>query len=224
MGAKKKQKKLPGRSLLSGDVTLGEIQRLTKPFGDQAEALFDEGSMEGSEYDVLVVDGPLHIEGDFDTFQHKLCGLVVVGDFTVDGVYLDYDDPATGVFVLGNMKAGRVITTGALGVKKSLTVPGSLVGFYNDYSADIGGDVTCECFYPENHHFSIGKKLNAKYVLGSGAEWRVSKHLKASTKPLAAEQWAKVLHASVISGDEEDPELDYDAFKERVTKGLPVTR
>jgi len=217
-----KKSKIAGRSLLSGDVTVGEIQRLTKPFGAQAQALFDEDSLDGSEYDVVVVDGPLEIDGDFDSFAYGLCGLVVCGDFTVTGLYTDHDDPATGIYVLGNMFAGRVITTGALGVKKSLTVQGPLVGFYNDYSAQIDGDVKAECFYPENHHFDIGKKLDVPLILGNGAEWRVSKRLKKSATPIASKLLAEKLVPEVLEGEGDDTEISYDDFKERVRKGLPV--
>lgn len=139
MGAKKKAASKPfGRSWLKEAVTLDEIRKLTKAWKD-AVPLFDDERMDGSEYDVQVVDGALHVKGDLRTFEHNLCGLVITGDLIVDGLYAETDDPACGVFVLGNMKAAGVVTTGTLGVKGSLTVTEACLGFYNDYRIDREG-------------------------------------------------------------------------------------
>lgn len=113
---KKKKNAIGGRSWLRGEVTLNEVRRLTKKFGAQADALFDDDAMEGSDYDVVVVDSALRVDGDLSTARHGLCGLVVCGDLNVSGAYADYDDPATGVFVFGDMHVGAMRTNGALGV------------------------------------------------------------------------------------------------------------
>ena len=220
MAAKKKKKSaIEGRSWQRGEVTLDEIRRLTKPFGAQAESLFDDDAMDGCAYDVIVVDGALELGGDFYTFDANLCGLVVQGDFSVEGVYSDTDDPATGVYVLGSMRAGGIVTTGALGVKKNLETD-ALVGFYNDYSAMILGAVKTQLFVPENHFFDVRGKLACKNVLGDAAIHRVPAALKKSIKPMPRSEWAKKLDASVL----EEGELDQSAIRERVLSGKSVLR
>jgi hypothetical protein len=222
-----RKKGLPGRSWLRGEVTLDEVRALVAAFKPAGEVLFEDELLQGREYDVLVVDGPLHVKGDFDSFAQGLVGLVVRGDFTVDGLYEETDDPATGVFVLGDMRAGRVVTTGALCVKGSLTVEGALVGFYNDWSATIGGDLRAACFVPENHFFRVGGRISVGVVVGRGATFRVPENRRASLAPLEPEASAQVLVDEVLEPGEEDedpPEFDYDSFKARVRKGLPVLR
>ena len=214
---------ISGRSWKRGEVTLPEVRELVAQF-EHADTLFDDDMMEGCVYDVVVVDGGLDVPGDLSTWNERLVGLVVRGDLTVGGLYTDTDDPATGVYVLGDMRADRVITTGALGVKGSLTVTGALVGFYNDYSAQVHGDVRTPCFYPENHHFEIGGDLEAPVVLGYGASYRVPKRLKARAAELDPARYRTVLLSDVLiprEDDGEEAELDYDAFKTRVRAGLP---
>lgn len=222
------EKKTPlstlGRSFLKGEVTLDEIRKLTKGFED-AEPLFDDEMMDGSEYDVRVIDGDLHVKGDLRTFEHDLCGLVVRGNLTVDGLFADTDDPATGVFVLGDMTAARVVTNGTLGVKGTLTATEALVGFYNDYAAEIGKDVITPLFHPENHHFEIGGKLKANVVVGHGAEFRVPKTLKAGAEKLKPKNLYELFVPEVIEGDSEHPqdaEIDSSALRKRVLAGQPI--
>lgn len=217
--------KVPGRSWLRGEVSLDEVRSLTKAFGPHGAALFSDDMMQGCTYDVVVVDGPLRVGGDFSSFGENLVGLVVRGDFSVSGVYSDTDDPATGVFVLGNMHAGRVVTTGQLCVKGSLTVDGALVGFYNDYSTEVGGDVITACFVPENHFFRVGGRVRARVVLGDAARFRVPEKLRASITSLGPEEYRTVLVPDVLNpqqDDGEEAEFDYDAFKRRVRKNEPV--
>lgn len=213
-----------GRSFLAGEVTLDEIRKLTRGFA-QASPLFADEMMDGSDYDVVVADGDLHVKGDLRTFEHELCGLVVNGSLTVDGLYADTDDPACGVFVLGDMKAHRVVTTGSLGVKGSLIATDALVGFYNDYGAEIGKDVVTPLFFPENHHFEIKGELNAKHVVGYGAEYRVPKALKARAESLVPKRLRDVLVDEVLKGEADDEvELDPRLLTQRVRTGLPVLR
>jgi hypothetical protein len=214
------------RSWLRKEITLDEIRKLTKPWKDAAP-LFDDDMMDGSIYDVHVVDGDLHVKGDLRTFKQKLCGLVVTGDLIVDGLYAETDDPACGVFVHGNMKAARVVTTGTLGVKGSLTATEACVGFYNDYSATIGKDLITPLFAPENHHFEIKGKLRAKLVVGYGAEYRVPTALKAAAKKLMPKKLSAVLVPEVLSGedsDEEEAEVNATKLRERVFAGKPVLK
>lgn len=220
--AKKGSAKL-GRSYLAGEVTLDEIRSLTKKF-TEAAPLFTDEMMDGSEYDVQVVDGDLHVSGDLNTFAHKLVGLVVCGRLTVDGLYTDTDDPACGVFVLGDMQAARVITTGSLGVAGSLTATEALVGFYNDYGAFVGKDVKTPLFHPENHHFQIGGKLEVEHVVGYGAEYRVPKQLTKQVLAAIPKNLRAVLVDALVQGDDDNQELDSEALRRRVREGKPVLR
>lgn len=213
-----------GRSLQAEEVTLEEIRELTQRF-DEAAPLFDDDMVDGAEYDIVVVDGDLHVDGDLRTFDHGLMGLVVRGSLTVEGLYEDTDDPACGVFVLGDMKAQRVITTGSLGVAGSLTVTEALIGFYNDYGAMIGKDVMTPLFHPENHYFDIRGNLEAKAVVGRGAQFRVPAALKARVEGLVPKNLRELLVDEVLRGEADDEiELDDSKLRARVAKGLPVLR
>lgn len=227
MGARKRARSKPlGRSFLAGEVTLEEVRKLTKAWNDAAP-LFDDEMMDGSIYDVQVVDGDLHVKGDLRTFEHELCGLVVTGDLTVDGLYAETDDPACGVFVLGDMKAARVVTNGTLGVKGTLTATEACVGFYNDYGASIGKDLVTPLFAPENHHFDIKGKLRASHVVGYGAEYRVPKAMKAAAEKLMPKRLSDLLVPDVLEGedgDDEQAELDNTKLRERVRAGKPVLK
>lgn len=219
--AKKSTAAIAGRSFLRGEVTLGEIRALTRGFAE-AGPLFADDMMDGSRHDVVVVDGDLHVPGDLRTFAHKLVGLVVCGSLTVDGLYADTDDPACGVFVLGDMRVGRAITTGSLGVRGSLTASEALVGDYNDYSAWIGGDVHTPLFVPENHYFNIGGRLEAGVVVGYGAAHRVPKALRGRVEALIPKRLRDVLVDAVLQDGED--ELDAVGLRERVRENLPVLR
>jgi hypothetical protein len=217
-----------GRSWLAGEATIEEIRSLTDSF-EGAEPLFEDDLLIGSVYDIVVADGDLHVEGDLETFKQNLIGLVVRGNLTVGGLYSDTDDPAAGVFVLGDMKCARMVTTGELGVQGSLEVTEALAGFYNDYSATIHGDVTTPLLHPENHHFEIGGKLLATHVIGYGAEYRFATSMRDLAKSKIPSDVRAVLVNEVLVSDgdgegADDVELDSSAFIDRVRMGLPVRR
>jgi len=115
--------------------------------------------------EVFVVDGDLDLPGDLDLFAEGAYLLVVLGNLSVGGVYRDYDDPESFLFVTGDMRARDVITAGWLEVRGSLTT-GRLIGDYNDCGARIDGDVRAELFYGEEHHFNIGGELRADIIVG----------------------------------------------------------
>ena len=145
------------------------------------------------------------------------------------GLYSDTDDPATGVFVLGDMTCARMVTTGELGVQGSLNVTEVLAGFYNDYSATIRGNVTTPLLHPENHHFEIGGKLSASDIVGHGAEYRFGASMRELAKSMIPGELRPVLVDEVLVSDgdgeaDEDVELDSSAFIDRVRSGLPVRR
>lgn len=212
-----KKKKTLGRSFLKGEVKLAEIHALTKEFKDAAHLFAEDMMEEDGDYDVQVVDGDLHVKGDLETFEHGLCGLIVKGNLVVDGLFAETDDPATGVFVLGNLTAARVVTNGTLGVKGTLTATEALVGFYNDYSATIKKDVVTPLFNPENHYFDIGGKLKAKVVIGYGAEYRVPKAMKKDVEKLIPKDLTSLLSADVLAGEE----MNNEAFRKAVYLGTP---
>lgn len=213
------------RSWLEDEVGIDEIRTLTAEFRE-SRGLFRDDVIDGSIYDIVVVDGDLHVDGDLRVVARQWMGLVVRGALTVDGLFVDSDHPATGVFVLGDMRAGSVVTSGVLGVRGSLTVTGPLLGFYNDYGATIGGDLVTPLLHPENHHFTIGGRLEAKAVVGRNAEHRVSgKVTKDDVKARFPKDLLAILVEDVVRGElVEEQELDDAKLKKRVLEGLPVLR
>lgn len=215
------------RSLAAGRVTIDELRTLTKPFTIAKHYVGD--ALKTYAYDTLVVDGDLVIDGDFDMFAHKLCCMVVTGSLRVGGFYRDHDDPQTAVFVLGDFEATRAITAGALAVAGDVRAREVLVGFYNDHSAELHGDVTTTVFAPENHFFTIGGKLNAKHVIGRGAEWRVPAKLKKAAMPvddavLPTLVVPEVLQIEDYGDPDETPEinLDHELLRKRAASKLAI--
>lgn len=193
--------------------------------------------MDVIEVDVRVAEGHLHLDADLDTFEHHRLGLLIVtGDLVIRGGYFDADHPPMILLVLGSMTVGRMITAGWLDVLGDLTVTGPLIGDYNDCSARIGGDVRCELFYPENHHFEVGGRLATPIALGN--KWRL-----AAAEPIefVGEQDAElldVLDRDLVVADEErwtdddgKPQrelvvegIDFGELRERVRLGRPIAR
>lgn len=171
---------IEGRSYLRGEVTLEELLTLTAGF-KHVEPLL-QAEFFSDEFDAVVVDGDLHVAslslGEGTNF------LVVTGNLTVDGACTDYDDPPTGLYVLGNMQAGSVFTCAMLGVQGDLRVERTLAGSYNDYFATVHGTTQAAVFYPENHAFHFVGEPTFGHVLGEQAGYRVPeawRHLMAET-------------------------------------------
>ncbi len=218
---------LPGRSLKRGEVTAEELRNLTKDF-EVPEHLLDVGVND----DAVVVEGDLVVP-TLDTFANGVTVLVVTGDLRVEGTYLDYDDPATGVFVLWSLFAKNVSTAGALFVKGDLVVGETLLGDMNDYGANIRGNVEARVFVPENHYFEVGGKAQFEVVLGWKASSQISVKIPKALEGLKLrEALAKeVLQEDAYELDDEDVDsMGYDDLVEhselvdRVHAGQPVLR
>ena len=216
------------RSLRAGETSVDELRALTKAFG-AAEAHFEGDPTEWA-YDSVVVDGDLVIEGNLSTFERGWATLVVTGSLHVTGHFRDCDDPATAVFVLGAMRAERVVTSGALCVAGARVVDELLAGDMGEHSADIRGDVTARFFVPENHHFEIGGTLRADAVLGDGADSQVPKRLAKAAKPMPRMKLREILVDDVLDiyedddGNLENLELLHDELLARARQGLPIAR
>jgi len=169
------QTTLQGRSYQRGEITLEELAALTAGF-NYASALLDEDLL-GNDYDAVVVDGDLHLPSL--TLGAPLAFLVVTGNLVIDGACVDCDEPATGLYVLGNLQAGSVWTGGMLGVQGDLTVARTLAGFYNDYAAIVKGTTRAAVFFPENHYFQFEGAPTFDVVLGNAAPYRVPKQWAA---------------------------------------------
>lgn len=218
--------RIAGRSWKKKQLTLEELAKLLKPFG--GSDLFDEDAMDGSLYDIVVVDGDLHFDRDLITFKEKLCGLVVLGDLIVRGRYEDSDDPNTGVFVKGNLRAESVITSGELVVLGDLDAGDALVGYYNDFGAKLRGTVRAKVFVPEQHSFELKGKVDFGLVLGDGEQctWKGKKPFK----PLALRDYPKHVvktllqetNVETLAEMEWDEVLDHDALMKKVRKGAPI--
>lgn len=218
--------RIAGRSWKKKQLSLETFAKLLKSFG--GSDLFDEDAMDGSLYDIVVVDGDLRLDGDLITFKEKLCGLMVLGDLVVDGRYEDSGDPNTGVFVQGNLRAKSVITSGELVVLGDVDAGDALVGDYNDFGAKLRGAVRAKVFVPEQHSFELKGKLDFAVVLGDGDQctWKGKKPFK----PLAVRDYPKrvaktlleVTDPETLAEMESDEVLDHDALKKSVRKGTPI--
>jgi hypothetical protein len=185
-----------GRSFQQGEVTRAELLKLTSQF--EIGRAFFTSDMDSWHYDVRLVEGDLNVPGRLDLFAEKLAALVVTGNLEVRGAYGDGDDPWSGAFVLGDMRAANVVTAGSLNVAGSLTVAGGIVGDYNDYGATIGGQTTARYLHTEHHWFDFGAAVNVEHVLGPPrGSWPTSTRLQE----LSAASYPDVLVPEVFSPD-----------------------
>jgi len=211
---------LGGRSLIRGETTADELRTLAAMFADAAPLLSDD-MLRGSAYDSVVIDGDLVLPA-LDTFAANVCNLVVRGNLTVEGLYADYDDPATGVFVLGDFRAKNVDTSGTLAVAGDVFVDECLVGNYNDYGADLRGVVTARVFIPENHFFALAKAPRFAAAIGKGAQHRVSEEYATSVKTIG-DQAVRELFVDEL-WDEAENTVRYDELRKRLREGRRVLR
>ncbi len=160
---------IPGRSYVRGETSISELRALTAGF-EYADALIDD-DLCGEGYDAVLVEGDLHLPRL--ELGEGVALLVVTGNLTVDGACVTTDDPATGLYVLGNFSAGSVLTAGMLGVGGDLKVARTLAGYYNDFSAIVKGTTRAAVFYPENHSFDFVGAPHFDQVLGKAAGYRV---------------------------------------------------
>lgn len=222
--------RLKGRSWAKNEITLREIATLLEPFG--GTDLFTEQQMDGSIYDILVVDGDLSVPGNLVTFKEQLTGLIVLGNLKIGGRYEDCDDPNTGVFVKGNMSATSVITTGELVVLGDLDAGEALIGSYNDFGARVRGNVSAKLFVPEQHCFELRGKVSFDVVLGDADQCEWKGKGRVPWNPLPVDEYPKRVARSLLL--ETDPDalsemswdeaLDHDEVMQCVRKGAPVLR
>jgi hypothetical protein len=216
-----------GRSFQQGEVTRAELLKLTAQFEIGRD--FFARDMEGWQYDVRLVEGDLTVPGGLDLFTERLAALVVTGNLEVQGLYGDSDDPWSGAFVLGDMRAATVITAGSLNVAGSLTVAGGLVGDYNDYSAAIGGQTTARYLHTEYHWFDFRGGVKVDYVLGPPrGSWPKTTRLRE----LPGASYPDVLVPEVFSPDPADLteeerakgwfDLEHREIMRRTSAGEPV--
>jgi hypothetical protein len=165
--------------------------------------------------------------------------LIVKGNLQVEGELTDNCDPYTVTLVLGNLEAKGVRTAGDLEVLGSLRASGWLIGFYNDYSAMIAGDVSAPVFVPEYHYFDIRGKAQFGLVLGERAADRVPEAVGPSVRPLDPARYREVMVPEVVIPDDEIPMeealemerngddirwiLDMERVEDRLRKGLRLT-
>ncbi|MDQ7911310.1 hypothetical protein RB614_43160 [Phytohabitans sp. ZYX-F-186] len=216
-----------GRSFRQGEVTRAELLKVTSQF--KVGRGFFAPDMDGWHYDVRLVEGDLSVPGGLDLFAQGLAALVVTGNLEVQGAYGDGDDPWSGVFVLGDMRAANVVTAGSLSVAGSLTVAGGIVGDYNDYSATVGGQTTARYLHTEYHWFDFGAAVQVEYVLGSPrGSWPKTTRLRE----LPAARYPDVLVSEVFSPDPAELtdeerakgwfDLDHREVSRRTSVGEPV--
>jgi hypothetical protein len=226
----KKSHRLGGLSYLRGELDEKKISTFLKTLSTQSD-LFGEEQMDGSLYDVLVIEGDLVVSGNLILEQEKLCGLIVLGNLIVAGHYEDSMDPVTGVYVKGSLSAKSAITAGELVVRENLNIEESLIGDYNDYGATIFGHAKAKLFVTEQHRFNFKGQATFQTVLETGeqCEWKGKK----PWVPLKIGSYAKTLVKGVLlhtddetisSIEEADELVDHDALKQMVRKGKSVLR
>lgn len=172
--------------------------------------------------DVRVADGDLEIAGDFSTWGERLSGLIVTGSLRVRGRYADSDDPATYVLVLGDFEAREAWTAGQLEIQGDATIAETLVGDYNDYSCNIGGDLRARLFFPEEHFFEIGGEVRIGAAVGN--RYRINRDVPFVDGPGLREILVDEVLFIESDGDTEVVELDGCAMRDRCRDGESVIR
>jgi hypothetical protein len=211
----------PGRSLRLGETSTAELAELTG--GMRWSTCFaTELWSRPSDYDVIVVDGDLELAGDLRMFDRGLRGLVIRGALRVEALYCDEDDPAIGVFVLGDLIAARIDTVGALCVGGSLIGRDVVLGRHNDYSATVGRDLVTRVFVPEQHRWEIGGMLRAEIVLGDLDHAHAAHHSNELVRVTRDRYRDWVIPEALVDADgDEEIELAHEVIATRVRAGAP---
>jgi hypothetical protein len=141
--------------------------------------------------------------------------------------------------ITGDFEARAALTMGDLEILGGSHVHEWLVGFGNDYSALIVGNVSARLFVPEYHFFDIGGDAHFERVLGEQASDRVPDHLANRTIPVAPADYRILLVPEVLvadglsreqaeqeeaEGNEVEWRLDMDALLARLRTGGAVFR
>ncbi len=117
--------------------------------------------------DFVVHDGNVTIEESLDTGARPFLGLVVVrGNLTVGGLFQTTLDPDSVVIVTGNLKAGRLISSGFLEVGGSVTVQNEALWLDNDGCAEIFGDLQMGVSYTQYHAVKVHGRVACPFAFG----------------------------------------------------------
>lgn len=133
----------------------------------------------GYPYNLRVIEGDLHIEGDLDLETEDIPyshGLLVTGNLNVTGCILNTSSD-TGAFLLcfGDLKAHAVIGGGSeIVIEGNAFVEELVLGHYNDGILAFKKDLSCPLVISDDHDLTIRGKLHGKRVDSStcqGALW-----------------------------------------------------
>jgi hypothetical protein len=217
------------RSFREGEVSGEELEMAAELFKRSYPAKQVGTLAEGMDSfygDIFVCDGDLTVNGDLDLFKPRTLFLWVKGQLRVHGGFFDYDDPETLTLVGGDMHADRVHTAGWLNVLGDLVVNGPLVGYYNDCTAYVAGNLECQLFYPENHFFEVSGRAEIEHGIYIGSRLEASNEVTSMTDEEIATRLAReLLVIETGSFDEiEDLEfyLDDGVILEWMREGRPL--
>ncbi|WP_432979460.1 hypothetical protein [Dactylosporangium sp. CA-233914] len=192
---------------------------------DEAVAVFRERGLPESFYENLynegyaLISGDTTVAGDFrltGEVPHDATGYIIDGDLTVEGNVYDEDDGAAALVVLGNLRARDVF----LWCDPKLLVLGDtevgvFAGEMTDKLVMLGGDLRTRAvlldaeFEPDLVEGTISGRLVAPSYCELETE-----------DPNPSLPLRDLLVNEVLKGDE----VDFEALRERVRDGLPVTR
>jgi hypothetical protein len=102
----------------------------------------------------LIHRGPLHIGGDWRLDRsYRGCALIVDGDLTISGVYMDVASPPNlSLIVLGSMKVDSMAVGDFLTVTGDLEVNRTIYGASgDDCTYEVGGNLRCELLFLHGH-------------------------------------------------------------------------
>lgn len=194
------------QSIKNGNLTPDELKTFIELSKNPeiAKSFIDLGV---DEYDFVLHKGDLTIDGDLDLLKEKVCVLLIEGNLRVNGLFHDYDDPATFTLITGSLSANNIITSGQIEVQGDLHVSENLIGDYNDYSATISGNVKAGFFYPENHHFTIAGNIDFKKAYGS--KYQVNEG-KNKIKFIEPKELIKIIKREILEDIfEEEDDVDF---------------
>lgn len=123
--------------------------------------------IEDSMLDTIYHKGDVKLSKTFDTYEHRLCNIIIDGDLYIEGTLSTYYHPRTLIFVTGNVFVDNVISGGYLIVNKDLIVKKALIGDYNHGQVLVFGEAKAKLFYPEEHYFTLKGGIDLEYVFGN---------------------------------------------------------
>lgn len=154
---------------LSKVLVAAEVMQLAAVLSGDAQYLLRETVKRCENAPFVHVAGDLQVPGDLAMDWESapwrdanVCGLVVVGNLTVEGSLTNFDlNSGPVLLVLGSVTADRIVQSGASWfIRDDVRVARTLFGVYNDGTLRVGGNLGAAAVINDDHDLSVAGTIS----------------------------------------------------------------